>query len=360
MLAIIDRYILKLFAFYFFAGLLVFSTIFLAVDAMGAVARFPDASAGTLFSYYTYMLPEVIYQMVPVACLLATIFTISTLNKTNELIALFSCGMSLWRVSLPILSLAGFFSVSGFLIGDQLLPTFTQQKNYIYYVELKKTPALYSTVKTNKIWYRSKNTIFNLKTLSEKSQMAQGLTLYYFNEAWQLLQMVTAKSVEFKGSTWDLNSGSVTVFADESSFPYTSDFEKKTIVMGEEASDLEMKADTSSVLSVKELKRFIDRNKEAGLDTIKYEVDYHAKFSFAFTGIVMSLLGISYSLSRSRSGSTMLDVGVCLLLIFIYWVFYSSTLALGGHGALTPWLAAWLPNIVALAFATWRFRTRRL
>ena len=192
---IIDRYVAKLFLLYFLAGLLVFSTLFLAVDFMTQAAKFSDAGMDSLLRYYGYLLPSIVYNMFPVASLLSTVFTLSTLNKSNELVALFSSGMSLARICAPILILVAIFSTVSFWMGDRVLPRFEQKKNYVYYVELKKKPGLYSTVNTNKIWYRSENVLFNIQTLDPEKSMAYGMTLYYFNEAWDLVQLIKAQTV---------------------------------------------------------------------------------------------------------------------------------------------------------------------
>ena len=128
----------------------------------------------------------------------------------------------------------------------------------------------------------------------------------------------------------------------------TSTFKAKTIVMNEEAQDLQSSGQTSEMLSQKELAKFIDKNKEAGLDTIRYEVDYNAKIAFAFAGLVMTILGIPFSVSRGRSGGVMLQIGVCIGLVFLYWIFYNSSITLGNHGHLPPVLAAWIPNLVMI------------
>ena len=70
---------------------------------------------------------------------------------------------------------------------------------------MEKNPSLYQTIKTNKIWYRSKNAIFNIKTLNAEGDRAQGLSLYFFNDAWELVQMLTADSVLMNGSQWLLS-----------------------------------------------------------------------------------------------------------------------------------------------------------
>jgi len=339
----IDKYISGLFWLYFLGGILIFATIFVAIDALGLIVEYKNVPSDILLSYYTYSLPEVIYRMVPVACVMSIVFSLSTLNKSNELVALYSTGMSLTRICAPmliwVLVLCGF----EYAIGDRVLPNFAKSKNYIFYNQIKKNPSLYSMVKTNKIWYRSKDTIFYIKTLNEQTHKAQGLTLYYFNDAWDLMQMITAKEVDLSGENWQLTDGTVTLFTEDSSFPLTSQFKTKTIVMGEDAKDLTSTAHTSDVLSNAELRQFINKNKDAGLDTVRYEVSYHSKFSYALSAIVMALLGIPFSVTRGRSGGVMRNVGICLGLIFLFWVSYSSSLTLGNYGYMPPLIAAWFP-----------------
>lgn len=356
----IDKYISGLFWAYFLGGLLVFVTLFVAIDAMSMMVNYKDISGWTLITYYAYSIPEVAYRMLPVASLIATVFSVSILNKSNELVALYATGMSLMRITFPILFWVVIISIFSFVLSDKVIPSMNRNKNFVFYHEIKKTPSLYSTTKNDRIWYRSKDTIFNIKTLNSNTHKAQGLTLYYFNENWDLIQMMTAKEVDLKGTSWDLIDGSVTLFTEESSFPLTSEFKKKTIAMGEDAKDLSSSGSTSDVLSVNELSQFINRNKAAGLDTLKYEVDFHSKYGFAFAGIVMTLLGIPFSVSRARSGGAMKNLGVCLGLVFLYWVFYSSGLTLGNHGHIRPILAAWGPNAIMVFLAFYLQKVMRI
>ncbi len=143
--------------------------------------RNADAGTGALIRYYSYHTPTIIYQLIPVACLMAVLFTLSQLNKTNELTALYSVGMSLRRIAMPILISVAVVCVLSFLLGDQVLPRLIQKRNYVEFVEIKKRPGLYSTVKTNKIWFRTENILFNIKTLNPETATAQGITLYYFD-----------------------------------------------------------------------------------------------------------------------------------------------------------------------------------
>lgn len=342
----IDRYISGLFWIYLIGALLIFVTLLLTIDAMSTMSTYKNVESSLWLKYYLNYLPELVHKLLPVACVIATVMTISILNRANELVALFASGMSLLRITASILFWVTLLSIGGYFMSDRLLPTLMKNKNYIYYAEIKKIPSLYQTVKTNKIWYRSKNAIFNIKTLSLEGNRAQGLTLYFFNEGWDLIQMISAESVEMNGSQWALANGTVTIFSETSSFPMSQAFKQKNIVMNEDSNDLKSTGQTSEMLSQQELMRFIKKNKSAGLDTTTYEVDYHSKFSFAFSALVMCLLGIPFSTSSRRSGGVMFNLGLCLLLVLAYWIFYNAGLNLGKYGSVQPWLGAWLPNLI--------------
>lgn len=348
----IDRYLLTLFWSSFFAGLLIFVTLFIATDAMSTILKYHGIASTVFIKYYAYYSPEVIYKMLPVACVVGMVMTISSLNRGSELVALFASGLSLFRISRIIFISIIFICGFSYYMSDQLMPMFSKNKSFVFYNDIEKNPSLFQTIKTNRIWYRSKNSIYNIKTLNAEGNRAQGLTLYFFNDKWDLIQMLTASSVMMNGSQWVLQNGTITVFSEDSSFPMNDRFLEKTIVMTEEAQDLRSTGQTSDLLTQKQLSHFIEKNKDAGLDTIKYEVDFHSKFSFAMAGLVMSLLALPFCVSKTRGGGMMLNIGICLGLVLVYWIFYSSAQTLGQHGQLKPIIAAWMPNVVMLALGT--------
>lgn len=344
MFARIDRYLLGLFWTAFAAGLLVFLTLFIATDAMSSLVKYKDVAGLVILKYYAFYAPDVIYKMLPIACVVGTVMTLSSLNKGSELVALFASGHSLFRISRVIFISVIIVGCFSYYLSDRLMPAFSKQKNFIYYNDLEKTPSRFQTIKTNKIWYRSKNSIFNIKTLNAEGNKAQGLSLYFFNDQWDLVQMLTADSVLMNGSQWILKHGSITVFDKTSSFPLNDKFLEKTIVMTEDAQDLRSTGQTSDLLTQAELSRFINKNKEAGLDTIRYEVDFHTKFSFALAGLVMSLLALPFCVGQSRGGSMVRNLGISIGLVVIYWIIHSTSQTMGLHGQIAPIIAAWLPN----------------
>lgn len=355
---LVDRYISKAFLTYFFAGLTVFLTLFFVIDFLTQMMRF-DVGLSVLGRYYGVYCFEILYQFIPVAAMVGVVFTLSTLNKSRELTALFSLGMSLFRVLLPIFFWVIFFVGAAFYIGDQVIPVTKKKRDYIYYVEMKKQPGLYSTVKTNKIWYRSDNTIFNIKLLEPKESKAYGLTFYYFSPDWKLQQIINAKEALIKNDGWELEDGTITLFVDDFEAPLIKNFESKNISMDEELSDIQTTSSASDFLSFAQLGRYIKKNKEAGLNMTAFEVDYHNKLSFPFTIFVMALIGVPFVITHQRSGGLAKNVGLILLMTFTFWVMHSSAMSLGRHGQVPPLVATWGPNFLMVLATLFAFRWTR-
>jgi len=356
-ISLIDRYISKNFIFFFLAGLSVFVTLFLAIDFVTTTAK-NQVELSVFAQYYSYYAFEIIYQLTPVACLLATLFTLGTLQKNNEMVAMFSLGLSLLRIAVPVLTIVCVISVGVFFFSNQFMTKVIDKKNYIYYTLMKKKPWLYSTSKQENIWYRSGQNIFNINLLNAKEEKAFGIRVYTFSYEWDLQQILEAKEATLKSGQWTLKDGRVTVFFDEESAPISENFEERVLMLGEDVIDIKTSSKASAVMGVRELRRYIARNKDAGLNTTPFEVDYFAKFSFIFTALVMVMLGVAFSSNASpRSGGILYNLQKCLVLTLVYWAFYTSGLTLGRHGTLPPVIAAWGPNLLMMFFASfliWR------
>ncbi len=345
MFKVSDKYIAKEFVKYFLLSLITVLCLFIVIDFINKMVRF-NAPITLLAKFYLYFSFEILHQMVPLACLAGSLFTFSSLNNSRELLALFSSGVSLLRLSVPVLFLVGIICGGAFFFSDRLLPKIIQKKNYIYYVDIKKKPGLFSTVKKDKIWYRLKDMIVNISTLNIDKKIAHGVSLYYFTKEWDLEKIITAKKAQFSGPQWKLMDGDFTRFVGERGVPEKLDFTEKTIQLDEQFIDIQSSSHVFGALSIKELRSYITKNNSAGLDTNSYEVDLHSKYSFALAGLVLALLAIPFTVTNTRKSGNAMVIGACIFFAFIYWIIYSLGLSMGKYGTLPPWLAAWMANII--------------
>ena len=296
--------------------------------------------------YQFLQAPDTITLMAPPSVLLGTVFTLSGLNRTAELTACYSIGMSLRRVVAPILAIT--VGICGLLLAlqDRALPPIFKARTTYYWRVMKNRTDFQLDIKENKIWYRSKNLIYNLKAFDTKTQKIRGMTVYSFDSDFKLEKLVEAASAEYSTKGWKLSSGTITQFTADNPFPETEKFSEVTLQIPETPKEfMEIEKEVKS-LRLRELRRYIRENELAGLDMKSYLVQYHSRFSLSFIPLVMCILAIPFSVRGRREGGVAKDLGICLAITFFYWLFYSVGLSLGTNGTVPAWIAAWAPTLV--------------
>ena len=105
MLYKLDRYLLKQFFAILGLSILGFVSIFLIVDLIENLDRFIDngVPGKVIINYYIYSIPWFISVALPMSMLISTVFGVGMLVKRNEWTAMKSSGISLYRLSTPLL-----------------------------------------------------------------------------------------------------------------------------------------------------------------------------------------------------------------------------------------------------------------
>jgi lipopolysaccharide export system permease protein len=348
----IDRYIAGTFLRNFLVSALALTVLYVFQALLGELLshEFP---AHQVIVHNLLQVPQIFVQMSPPAILLATVLTLSGMNRSNELVACYCVGVGLTRIVSVIVSLSFILACLSLVMQDRILPPFFKKRTTYYWREMKKKPDFFLDIKQNKIWYRSKNVIYNLRTFDIAKKQIIGMAVYTFDEDFNLRQVIDAEKADYTPSGWKLRNGTVTVFQKDDPFPLNQKFEEKELLIAEKPVDFEEIEKEVDGLRIKELWKYIAKIKEAGGETKVYEVKLHSRFSLSFIPMVMCLLGVPFSTRSRREGGMAKDLALCLAITFFYWLFYSVGLSLGQNGALPPWLGAWLPSAVFGALAIW-------
>lgn len=342
---ILARYISALFLKNFLYSLAGLTLLFFFQAVMDQFLR-ESYPANQILFYNILSVPDVVVQMIPPSVLLSTVLTLSGMNRTNELTAAFSLGVSLNQIMGVILSLVFIISCFSLILQDRILPPFYRKKTVYYWREMKGRNDFFLDVKRAKIWYRSKNLIYNLQTFDQKSETIHGMAVYTFDPQFRLIQVVNAKMASFENQKWKLKDGVVTIFVGDDAIPMTKGFKEKELIIAEKPKDFQEIEKEVDGLRLKELYQYINKTSDTGANTTVYEVKFHYRLSLSFIPMVMGFLALPFSVRNRREGGIAKDLGFCLVVTFFYWLFYSVSLSMGKNGALYPWLAAWLPSVI--------------
>jgi lipopolysaccharide export system permease protein len=122
--------------------------------------------------------------------------------------------------------------------------------------------------------------------------------------------------------------------------------------------DLFIKKEEFEEMNYFQIRDYISEQQMKGNPRIvDYQVEKHKRIAFPFATLVMTLIGVSLSSRKVRGGIGLhLGSGIALAFLFILIMQISSVFATSGD--LTPWLAAWLPNILFGIVAVWLYYKR--
>lgn len=367
---LIDRYILKHFIQNFLFGLFCFLIIFILIDLFEKLDKFIDKglSFGFILQYYIYFIPEIIKLIIPVATLLASLFTVSRFINYSELTAMKSSGISIYRYLLPIL-IFGFgitcFSIyfNGWVVPLTNSKKISIEREYlgkgqnpsnIQYLNFQDKSDRMITITSynhyNKSGYDVSIQVFDKDTLTKLLSRFDATQMAWdsLKNDWKLINLYERKFNSLESEELTFNKEK-----------YISEIEdiKKINLDPELIMKKQLKPEE---LVLSDFKEFIDNLEDSGQDVVRAKVDYYSIISFPFAIIVTIIFGVSVS-SHRRKGGAALQFGISILVSFIYLGFVKISQVLGYNGEIPPILTAWLANILFLFIALINFyRLNRL
>lgn len=347
---ILDRYISLQFFRNYWVAALGLTTLYLAQTIFSGLVD-KDQEAQKWIWYCFLGAPQIFNQLTAPGVLIATVMTLSNLNRYSELTALYSMGIGLRRIASIILISVCVIALGLAFLQERILPPLHRQKTSYYWREIKKQNDFYLDIKKNKIWYRSKNLIYNLKTFDPTQQRIDGMTVYYFSPDFNLEKIVAAKEATFTNNKWSLKNGVSTAFEPNQPFPVIRKFASLDLEIQETPGDFSAIEKEVDSLKFFELLHYIRQSKENGLNTQVFETTLFQRITGLFIPFVMCIIAIPFSVRGRRKSGLAKDFTFCLLLTFVYWILHSISLALGHSGKLQPLVAAGLPTLIFGALA---------
>jgi lipopolysaccharide export system permease protein len=347
---ILTRYVCRHFLRLFGLGLFSFLNIYLIVEFIERIDDFIEhqASLGNSAAYFLYKIPMILYLITPVAILLSAVLSLLILGRNNELTAMRACGVSLYRISAPILGMGILASGLLFLANEFVIPFTNKKVNQVFRVQIKKQ-APRGVVRRDNIWFRSEDrAIWNIRSFDPDQNLFKGVTLYRLTPQHTLLERIDAKTVRWERGGWKFLDGQLRTFGDGME-PRTEAFAERLIQLPERPRDFKQVKKLPEEMSLVEIRHYIQGLRANGIDATKYTVDMHAKLSFPLVGFIMALVGIPFSLKTARSGGLARSLGLTLFIGFSYFVLFYAGLSLGHAGTLPPPVAAWATNVLFIA-----------
>jgi lipopolysaccharide export system permease protein len=343
---IVDRYLINEYLGNLLLITLSLISLFLIIDFFEKFRMFLSnhATFGQMGSYFFFRLPMIISQILPAAILLASLMTCGYLSRHSEITAMKANGISLYRIAIPILTIAALTSLLIFFLSEWVTPHTNDRAKNISLIEVQKQRSL-GSFKQDQIWYRGQKGIYNFRLFDAQTNTLQGITIHYLDREMNLVMRLDAERGEWTEGRWLFHNVLITRF-DDGEFPVLSRMKQQVVDLPERPCDFQEVQKDVEVMGYFELKRYIRKLQSEGYDATRYVVDLHGKIAFSLVSIILAVIGFSFSLRSERSGGIAQGIGAGLVIGFSYWLVYAFGMSLGRSGTLPPFIAAWFANIL--------------
>lgn len=351
---ILDEYVIREFITIFllvesaFVLLVLVSTFF---DLVGDILR-NHIQLAIVGAYLVNLTPSMIYQIAPLAVLIAALVTFGVLNRNSEIIAMKATGISLYRLVIPITAIAAALAVSLFLFAQYYLPQ-ANRKQEALRATIKGRPAQ-TFLQSGRKWIfgqprpGEQARIFYYLFLDPDRKEFANLSVFEFEpHSFELTRRIFAGRVTWDADagTWLFENGWVRDMHGADVTAYR-EFKQSTFPEIHEAPDYFTKEDLEAQeMNFGQLDHYIRDLSQSGFDTMRLRVELWHKLAYPLVAVVMVILAIPFALSMGRRGS-LTGIAVAIAVALAYFVVDGLFGALGNVNYMPAVVAAWSSDIL--------------
>ena len=344
---ILSKYLSKEFLKLLLLCQAIFISVYLMIDFTGGIDDFMKAHAPVyrMVAYYGYKIPAVFVQMLPVSTLTSVIILFCIMKRNNEVIALNSCGISLWKIAQPVMFTSLLLSLVSFFFSETIVPYASSLSNAIWRMDVKKeTPNRFQG--RNHVWYRGKNSIYWIKRFDGVRMEMIDPTFYFFDDTFKLVRRIDARRGIWMNDFWRITDG-ITQEREKGGGFSLKRFKSMDLNIPEKPKDFIIVEREPDEMGYRQLRRFANKLKREGYNATRYFVELNIKIAFPFINLIMALVGIPIALWKRNMGAPM-AVSIGIALCFLYLLVMGISRTLGFAGVFPPVLSAWLANSLFL------------
>lgn len=342
------------------------TVLFLLVSTADIINNFLQGKdAARVLLEYSLKMPDLMGKMFPICCLVATLFSLNNLKGHAELISILAAGYSYRKIYF----LVGFCALSVVTLQFVNLGFIEPYANKIKRQEIaksKKSEGRYltrSSLEGGKFWYKTSSYFASFDFFNREDKSLNNLEIYFFSPEHVSEKIIRAKRAIFESKgNWAAEDVTELSNLDSKAFPLETKKINLSLPLSEEPEDFgEFEADLTT-LNFFKLRQFIQRLSRTGINMTEYEIILLNKLFLSFICLVFALLPASTIFNPNRRSSSFgKNVVLTLLVTVVFWVLYTSFVALGNSGTLSPLLATGTIPFCFFAYVVWIYlKNRRL
>lgn len=346
---LMDRYIMREMVVPFVAGSLVIAMLFAANQLIYILKTFSlqNVPTAAIIQLILYKMPYWLNMTLPAGISLAASLAVARLARESELTAIRTCGVRVMRILAPVAIFGLIVAAGNYYLVEKVMPM-TEKKFNKLQVDVGVAAA--SPAYTSNVWISLRQfwaTFGSVNRTSEDTLEIRDIVLGQ-RPSGDTVQFMSAPKGTYRNGIW--------TFHDVQGFTYTpktdgfDPIRAKVMTIPQTIFIPDVfNADLPELKTSQELIAAIRAGKQAGRDMVREEIHLQERISIPAACVVFAVVAPIFAIVFARSGS-FLGLLLSFFLVLLYYnAFVISTEIFGGKHWVSPWLAAWLPNLVFLA-----------
>jgi LPS export ABC transporter permease LptF/LPS export ABC transporter permease LptG len=346
---ILDDMVLRDFVLYLvliMATFLMLTLVFTFFELLSDIVR-NKVPLAMVADYLVNVTPSMIYMMTPLTVLLAVLITFGLMQKSSELTAIKASGISIYRMIVPVILIAGLLA-AGLFVFDQIYIPYANKRQETLRNTIKGKPAQ-TYLRPDRKWiFGEHDDMFYYEFYDPDQNRFANISLFFFDpKSFQLKGRAFAARAHWSETLgkWVFEQGWSRTFHGAAIEDY-SQFDVRTFPdVTERPMYFKKEVKQSSEMNYQELRRYIRDLQQSGFDVVRLKVQLQKKFAYPLITLIMAILAVPFAMSQGRRGA-LTGVAVAIGVAVSYFILSGLFEAMGNANQLPPALAAWAPDMI--------------
>jgi LPS export ABC transporter permease LptG/LPS export ABC transporter permease LptF len=351
---ILDEYVVREFLNIFFlvlSSFVMLMLVFTFFELIGDILR-NHIALSLIGEYLINLAPSMLYQITPLAVLIAVLVTFGVLNRNSEIIAMKACGISLYRLVVPIVSIAVMLAVGLFLFDQFYLPQANRRQEALHNIIKGRPPQTVLRPEQNWIFGQPRHgepgRIFYYQFFDPDRNEFASLSIFEFDPStFELSRRIYAKRAvwDAESSSWLFLQGWRRDFTGANISEFSEFKQASFAEIHEDPGYFKKESLQAQEMNFGQLDHYISDLRQSGFDTMKLRVELWQKLAYPLVAVIMAVLAIPFALSMGRRGS-LTGIAVAIGVALAYFVVNGFFAALGNVNYLPAIMAAWSSDLL--------------
>ena len=347
---LLDRYILGHFLQAYVYCIAAFISIWFIFDVSDNISNFLDqrVSRMLILKYYLTQVPQILVVLLPIALLLALLFSLGRMSRSNEIVSMLTAGVSLPRILAPLLLVALLTTGVSTFLNYSLAPHAEYARKTLLEDQKSRRAQrgllgqIFRNRTDNRTWFIQQfypgDNLFRTVHIIQQDANDNIVTNYLATRAlyhpetrsWELQETKVIHYDEAGNITESIPYVESMMIADWSETPYR-------------LSSANLRAE---YLSVPELREYLQANADFPSALLApFSTHLHYRLAAPWSCLVIALIAAPLGIGYSRRG-ILSSVAAAIIIAFAMNFVTHLFLALGEGERISDWAAAWTPNIL--------------